>query len=51
MSDVSTLELAARRDIADAIAAKPPTSYWQSVGRRLLRDPVTIGVTLVLLRA
>ncbi len=49
MSDVSALELAANRDIADAIANKPATSYWQSVRRRLLRDPVTIAVTLVLL--
>ncbi len=49
MSDASTLERAAKRDLADAIASRSPRSYWQSVGRRLLRDPVTIAVTFVLL--
>lgn len=33
---------------ADAPAAPAP-GYWKSVGQRLLRDPVTIAVTLILL--
>jgi peptide/nickel transport system permease protein len=31
------------------LPAAPAPGYWKSVGQRLSRDPVTIGVTLVLL--
>ncbi len=50
MSDASTLQRAAMRDAAEAIDnGNPAPSYWRSVGRRLGRDPVTVGVTLLLL--
>jgi peptide/nickel transport system permease protein len=32
-----------------ALSAAPTPGYWRSVAQRLLRDPVTIAVTLVLL--
>lgn len=31
------------------VPAAPAPGYWKSVGQRLARDPVTIGVTLVLI--
>ena len=47
MSDV-TLTLAERN--AEIAAPDAPTQgYWKSVARRLARDPVTVGVTLILL--
>ncbi len=33
---------------ADGTPAPPAPGYWQSVGQRLARDPVTIAVTLIL---
>ncbi|MGE0224390.1 MAG: ABC transporter permease [Acetobacteraceae bacterium] len=42
----ATIDLPGRA-LADA-PAQPSPGYWKSVGQRLLRDPVTIVVTLVL---
>jgi peptide/nickel transport system permease protein len=33
----------------EAVQAPPAPGYWRTVGQRLARDPVTIGVTVVLL--
>jgi peptide/nickel transport system permease protein len=33
---------------ADVIATRVPSGYWRGVARRLARDPVTLGVSLVL---
>jgi len=48
MSD-ATMNLA-KPGLPEVVEAQPPTpGYWQAVGGRLLRDPVTIAVSLVLL--
>lgn len=48
MSD-ATMNLA-KPGVPEVVEAQPPTpGYWQAVGGRLLRDPVTIAVSLVLL--
>jgi peptide/nickel transport system permease protein len=38
-----------RRDAVDATESAGAPGYWRAVGQRLLRDPVTIAVTLILL--
>ncbi len=43
----ATLDLAQPR-IADAVPLASAPGYWKAVRQRLLRDPVTIAVTLVL---
>jgi len=48
MSD-ATMNLA-KPGVPEVVEAQPPTpGYWQAVGGRLLRDPVTIAVSLLLL--
>lgn len=48
MSD-ATMNLA-KPGLPEVVEAQPPTQgYWQAVAGRLLRDPVTIAVSLVLL--
>ena len=45
----TTIDFAKAR-LPDISAPAPPTpGYWKAVSQRLLRDPVTIGVSLVLL--
>src|ERR1700683_2096785 len=45
MDEFATSALPAAADLP----AAPTPGYWKSVGQRLLRDPVTIAVTLVLI--
>ena len=50
MSHTTLDEFATRASpVAAELPATPAPGYWKSVGQRLLRDPVTIAVTLVLL--
>jgi len=37
-----------RRELAPIETPQAAPGYWKAVGQRLLRDPVTIAVTLVL---
>ena len=48
----ATVDLVRRelRFAADAPQARAAPGYWKASAQRLLRDPVTIAVTLVLLR-
>jgi len=49
MSDV-TIAFIQRRPEATGEGATPPTlGYWKSVHQRLMRDPLTIAVTIILL--
>ncbi len=48
MSDAS-LDFAHRAPLAAAQPVAPSPGYWKSVSQRLLRDKVTVAVTLVLL--
>lgn len=47
----STMDEFATRAMPSAtdVPAAPAPGYWKSVGQRLVRDPITIGVTLVLI--